>query len=204
MQRNMIAFKFGGCCSWLQSLITVVKKIFGDFTAKNRIKRGGEKQRNECVPRHTTRTFTGLCMQWRLLHNPLVAFTNVPPHTPVSPPIHRRSAVPVCIVRLPSLSEPRCLSCVPPACSTPAPLCRPYPFPWWPSHHSVFHSVPVSHLSREAMCSVWGGGGVFADWTVAPPEGWHDAGHQDSTTAMFLTLSTRVNSSQSQRAGLTP
>ena len=33
-------------------------------------------------------------------------------------------------VRLPSLSEPRCHSCVPPACSTPAPPCRPYPFPW--------------------------------------------------------------------------
>ena len=33
-------------------------------------------------------------------------------------------------VRLPSLSVPRCHSCVPPACSTPAPPSRPYPFPW--------------------------------------------------------------------------
>ena len=37
------------------------------------------------------------------------------------------SALPV---RLPSLSVPRCHSCVPPACSTPAPPPRPYPFAW--------------------------------------------------------------------------
>ena len=60
-------------------------------------------------------------------------------------------------VRLPSLSEPRCHWCLTPACSTPAPLCRPYPFPWCLSHPSV-PSVPVSHLILDALCPVWGGG----------------------------------------------
>ena len=75
-------------------------------------------------------------------------------------------------VRLPSLSEPRCHSCVPPACSTPAPLRRPYPFPWGLPHPSV-PSVPVSHPILVALCPVWGGGRVSADWTVALPEDWH-------------------------------
>ena len=76
-------------------------------------------------------------------------------------------------VRLPSLSVPRCHSCVPPACSTPAPLHRPYPSPWCLSHPSV-PSVPVSHLILDAMCPVCGGG-VSADWTLALPENWHEA-----------------------------
>ena len=60
-------------------------------------------------------------------------------------------------VRLPSLSEPRCHSCVPPACSTPAPPPRPYPFPWGLSHPSA-PSVPDSHPILVALCPVWGGG----------------------------------------------
>ena len=83
----------------------------------------------------------------------------VRPDSPVSPPIHRLSADPACVVRLPSLSEPRCLSRVPAACSTPAPPCCPYPFPWWLSHPSVIPSAPVPHLIREALCPAWGGGG---------------------------------------------
>ena len=75
-------------------------------------------------------------------------------------------------VHLPSLSEPRCHSCVPPSCPTPAPLRRPYPFPWGLPHPSV-PSVPVSHPILVALCPVRGGGGVSADWTVAPPEDWH-------------------------------
>ena len=75
-------------------------------------------------------------------------------------------------VRLPSLSEPRCHPCVPPACSTPAPLRRPYPFPWGFLHPSV-PSVPVSHPILVALCPVWGGEGVSADWIVALPKDWH-------------------------------
>ena len=75
-------------------------------------------------------------------------------------------------VRLPSLSVPRCHSCVPPACSTPAPLRRPYPFPCGPPHPSV-PSVAISHPIMVALCPVCGGGGgVSADWTVALPEDW--------------------------------
>ena len=62
-------------------------------------------------------------------------------------------------VRLPSLSEPRCHSCVPPACSTPAPPRRHYPFPWGLPHPSA-PSVPVSHPILVALCPV-GGGGVY-------------------------------------------
>ena len=62
-------------------------------------------------------------------------------------------------VRLPSLSERRCHSCVPPACSTPAPPRRPYPFPWGPPHRSA-PSVPVSHPILVALCPV-GVGGVY-------------------------------------------
>ena len=65
-----------------------------------------------------------------------------------------QSTLPVC---LPSLSEPRCHSCVPPACSTPAPLCRPYPFSWGLPPPSV-PSVPVSHPILVALCPVCGGG----------------------------------------------
>ena len=63
-------------------------------------------------------------------------------------------------VRLPSLSEPRCHSCVPPACSTPAPPPRPYPFPWGLPHPSA-PSVPVSHPILVAVCPVGGGGGYL-------------------------------------------
>ena len=75
-------------------------------------------------------------------------------------------------VRLSALSEPRCHSCVPPACCTPAPPCRPYPFPWGLPHPSA-PSVLVSHPILVALCPVWGGVGVTADWTVALPEDWH-------------------------------
>ena len=76
-------------------------------------------------------------------------------------------------VRLPSLSEPCCHSCVSPACSTLAPPRHPYPYPWGQPHPSA-PSVPVSHPILVALCPVWGGGGcVSADWTVALPEDWH-------------------------------
>ena len=75
-------------------------------------------------------------------------------------------------VRLPSLSEPRCHSCVPPACSTSAPPPCPYPFPWGIPHPSA-PSVPISHPILVALCPVWGGGAVSAEWTVASPEDWH-------------------------------
>ena len=74
-------------------------------------------------------------------------------------------------VRLPSLSEPRCHSCVPPSCSTPAPPPRPYPFPW---------GLPILVLPRSPSlttswlpCALCVGGGVSADWTVALHEDWH-------------------------------
>ena len=63
-------------------------------------------------------------------------------------------------VRLPSLSEPRCHSCVPSACSTPAPPPRPYPFTWGLPHPSA-PSVPASHPILVAWCPVWGGGGMY-------------------------------------------
>ena len=69
------------------------------------------------------------------------------------------------------------------------------PIPWCLSHPRVIHSLAVSRLIREAMCPGVGGGNVLADWTVALPEDWRDAGRWDSTTLMFLTLSARVNSS---------
>ena len=75
-------------------------------------------------------------------------------------------------VRLPSLSQPRCHSCVPPVCFTPAPPPRLYPFPWVLPLPSA-PSVPVSHPILVALCPVWGGGGVSADWTVGLPEDWH-------------------------------
>ena len=75
-------------------------------------------------------------------------------------------------VRLPSLSEPRCHSCEPPACSTLVPPPRAYPFPWGLFLPSA-PSVPVSHPILVALCPVWGGGGVSAGWTVALPEDWH-------------------------------
>ena len=56
-------------------------------------------------------------------------------------------------VRLPSLSEPRCHSCVPDACSTPAPPRCPYPFLWGLPHPSA-PSVPVSHPILVALCPV--------------------------------------------------
>ena len=85
----------------------------------------------------------------------------VPPHSPVFPPIHRLSADPACIVRPPALPLLRCHSCVPPACSTPAPLCCPYPFPCWLTHPSVIPTVPVSHLIRDAMVPSVGRGGFL-------------------------------------------
>ena len=65
-------------------------------------------------------------------------------------------------VRLPSLSEPRCYSCEPPACSTPVPPPSPYPFPWGLPLPSA-PSVPVSHPVLVALSPVCGGGGVSAD-----------------------------------------
>ena len=80
---------------------------------------------------------------------------------PAAPrPLTRPSSLPFAFslstlpVRLPSLSEPRCHPCVRPACSTPAPLCRPYPFPWGLPGPSV-PSVPVSH---PILCV---GGGLY-------------------------------------------
>ena len=74
-------------------------------------------------------------------------------------------------VRLPFLSEPRCHSCVPPACPTPAPPCRPYLFPWGLSHPNV-PSVPVSHLLLDALCPVWGGmGGYICGLDCGPARG---------------------------------
>ena len=90
-------------------------------------------------------------------------------HLPLLPFSFSLSTLPV---RLPSLSELRCHSCVPPACSTPAPPCRPYPFSWGFPDPSA-PSVPVSQPILVALCPVWGGGGVSADWTVALPEDWH-------------------------------
>ena len=66
-------------------------------------------------------------------------------------------------VRLPSLSVPRCHSCVPSACSTPAPPPRPYPFPWGLPHPSA-PSVPASQPILVAWHPVWGGVGVYL-WT---------------------------------------
>ena len=83
------------------------------------------------------------------------------PHSPVSHPMLCGSSDPACFVRLPSLSVPRFHSCVPPACSTPAPLCRPYPSPWCLSQITVIPSVPVSHLIPEALSPVWGGGVLY-------------------------------------------
>ena len=70
-------------------------------------------------------------------------------------------------VRLPSLSVPRRHSCVPPACSTPAPPPRPYPFPW-----VLPRSPPLTPSWLPG--ALWGGGGgVSVVWTVALPEVWH-------------------------------
>ena len=73
-------------------------------------------------------------------------------------------------VRLPSLSEPRCHSCVPPACSTLAPPRRPYRFPWGLPHPSA-PSVPVSHPILVALCPVWGGGGCICGLDCGPARG---------------------------------
>ena len=73
-------------------------------------------------------------------------------------------------VRLPSLSEPRCHSCLPPACSTPAPPRRPYPFLWGLPHPSA-PSVPVSHPILVACCPVWGGGGGICGLDSRPARG---------------------------------
>ena len=78
-------------------------------------------------------------------------------------PLTRLSPLPFAVslstlpVRLPSLSEPRCHSCVPPACSTPAPPRRPYPFPCGLPHLSA-PSIPVSHPILVALCPVCVGG----------------------------------------------
>ena len=52
------------------------------------------------------------------------------------------------------------------------------------------------YLSSSGMprFTVWGGGGLLADWIVALLEDWFDAGCWDSTTAMSRTLPARVNS----------
>ena len=93
-------------------------------------------------------------------------------------PLSRLSPLPLSFslsilpVRLPSLCEPRCHSCGPPACSTIDPPPRPYPFLWGLPLPSA-PSVPVSHPILVALCPVCVGGGVSADWTVALPEDWH-------------------------------
>ena len=105
-----------------------------------------------------------------------------------------RRVLPV-FLRPPSLPLPRCHSCVPRARSTPAPLCRPYPVPWWLTYPCVFPSVPVSLLFRDAMVHCVWGGGLLADWIVALLVDGLDTGRWDSTTAMSLTLPARVKSS---------
>ena len=62
------------------------------------------------------------------------------------------------VLRPPSLPLPRCHSCVPRARSTPAPLCCPYPVPWWLTYPCVFPSVPVSLHFLVAMVHFVGGG----------------------------------------------
>ena len=68
--------------------------------------------------------------------------------------------------RLPSLSVQRCHSCVPLACSTPAPPPRPYPFPW-----VLPQSPPLTPSWLPGALCVGGGVGVSVVWTVAlyPP-----------------------------------
>ena len=107
----------------------------------------------------------------------LICALRVPPAplcaTPVSPP---RALTP-CLVMSPLLSAvtPRVLpvffrppslplpcfhSCAPPVCSTPAPLCRPYPFPWWLTYPCALPSFPDSLPFRDARGHFEGGGGV--------------------------------------------
>ena len=80
-------------------------------------------------------------------------------------------------VRLPSLSVPRCHSCVPPSCSTPAPPPRPYPslwvLPWSPP-------LTPSWLPG-ALC--WGGGGVYL-WSGL----WPCTHHAPEMLVEFLPL----------------
>ena len=77
------------------------------------------------------------------------------------------STLPVC---LPSLSEPRCHWCVPPACSTTAPPRRPYAFPPGPPHPSAA-SVPVSQPTLVALCPVCVGGGCICGLDCGPARG---------------------------------
>ena len=60
-------------------------------------------------------------------------------------------------VRLPSLSELRCHSCVPPACSTPAPLRHRYPFPCAPPPLVFTLSLSLTASWLPCALCVWGG-----------------------------------------------
>ena len=86
-------------------------------------------------------------------------------------PLSRLSPLPLSFslltlpVRLPSLSVPRCRSCVPPACSTPALPPRPYPLPW-----VLPRSPPLTpSWLPGALC--WGGGGCICGLDCGPVRG---------------------------------
>ena len=120
----------------------------------------------------------------------LRATTVSPPRAPLPRLFPLPSAVSLQVLpvflRPPSLPLPCCHSCVPRARSTPAPLCRPYPVPWWLTYPCVSPSVPVSLLFRDAMVHCVGGGRVLADWIVALLVDGLVTGRWDSTTAMSL------------------
>ena len=79
--------------------------------------------------------------------------------------------------RLPSLSVQRCHSCVPLACSTPAPPPRPYPFPW-----VLPRSPPLTPSWLPGALCVCGGGGYL--WSGL----WPCTPHAPETLAEFLPL----------------
>ena len=60
----------------------------------------------------------------------------------------------------------------------PCPSLSPLPFLSGGSPTLVLFPRSLSFTSSGKPCAQCGGGerGVFADWTAAPPEDWHDAG----------------------------